>query len=154
MLSRQPNDRGFSLVELLIVMAVITVLLAVAIPHFHDVFLNAKETAVMREMHTIHQAQVQYSAQFGKYAASLSELGPPLNGASGPAAANLIPGHLASGGKDGYVFTMTSTSGGFSVHANPETFGQTGRRTFYLDESGVIHQNWSRDPATDGSPEL
>lgn len=67
---------------------------------------NAAETVVIREVQTIHQAQIQYLSQFGKYASTLLELGPPANGAAGPAAANLIPAILASGDKDGYVFTM------------------------------------------------
>ena len=146
--------RGFSLVELLIVIAIITILLAVAIPHLMSTRSGASETVVIREIQTIHQAQIQYSSQFGKFASSLVELGPPATGSAGPSAANLIPASLASGDKDGYVFTIASTPGGFMVHANPQVFGKTGRRTFYLDENGVVHQNWGQEPATANSPEI
>jgi len=146
--------RGFSLVELLIVVAIIVILLAVAVPNLLTARSNAAETVVIREIQTIHQAQIQYLSQFGKYASTLVELGPPANGAAGPAAANLIPRRLASGDKDGYLFTMIPTATGFAVNANPRVFGSTGRRTFYSDENGVVHQNWSREPARADSPEI
>jgi prepilin-type N-terminal cleavage/methylation domain-containing protein len=146
--------RGFSLVELLIVVAIIVILLAVAVPNLMTARSNAAETVVIREIQTIHQAQIQYLSQFGKYASTLVELGPPANRAPGPTAANLIPASLASGDKDGYVFTIISTTAGFAVNANPKVFGTTGRRTFYSDENGVVHQNWSREPATADSPEI
>ena len=63
--------------------------------------LNAVETVVMREMQTIQQAQTQYQSQFGDFASTLVELGPPATGNMGPAAAKLIPASLASGEKDG-----------------------------------------------------
>jgi len=141
-------------VELLIVVAIITILLAVALPHILMTRSNAAETVVIREIQTIQQAQIQYWSQFGKYASTLVELGPPASGAAGPAAANLIPASLASGEKDGYVFTLISTAGGFAVNANPKVFGSTGRRTFYSDENGVLHQNWSQEPATANSPDI
>jgi len=68
---------GFSLVELLVAMAIIAIILAVSVPIMSRVRLNAVETMVVREMHTIGQAQTQYQAQFGKYAAALAELAPP-----------------------------------------------------------------------------
>ena len=100
------------------------------------------------------QAQIQYLSQFGKFASTLIELGPPASGAAGPTAANIIPASLASGEKDGYVLTIIPTTAGFAVNANPKVFGNTGRRTFYSDENGVVHQNWGRDPATASSPEI
>lgn len=146
--------RGFSLVELLIVVAIILLLLTVAVPNLMSARSNAAETVVIREVQTIHQAQIQYSSQFGTYATALVELGPPTSGASGPSAANLIPASLASGDKDGYRFTMVGAAAGFAVHANPKVFGNTGRRTFYVDENGVVHQHWGPEPATAESPEI
>jgi type IV pilus assembly protein PilA len=135
------------------VIAVVMVILAVAIPNIHRFRLNSAETIVIREVQTIAQAQTQYLSQFGRYAATLAELGPAHGVADSPAAAGLIPGKLASGEKDGYLFTLTSTAGGYVVNAVPKNFGSTGRRTFYLDQNGVVHHNWGPQPATDASPE-
>jgi type IV pilus assembly protein PilA len=125
-----------------------------AIPNLLQTRVGAAETVVIREIQTIHQAQIQYQSQFGKYASTLVELGPPAGGAAGPAAANLIPASLASGEKDGYVFTIIATTAGFEIHANPRIFGSSGRRTFYLDENGAVRQNWGQEPATASSPEI
>src|SRR5689334_5679764 len=126
--TRQKSTRGFTLIEILIVVAIIMMLLGAAIPSLINAQRNAVETVVMREVHTIHQAQTQYQSQFGEYAASLADLGPPLNGVLGPTGASLIPRSLASGERDGYVFIMSRSPGGFSVNANPKVFGKNGRR--------------------------
>jgi hypothetical protein len=68
--------------------------------------------------------------------------------------ANLIPGSLASGEKDGYRFVMTATPGGYTLVATPEVFGKTGRRTFFLDQDGIVHQNWGPELASADSPEF
>jgi len=54
----------------------------------------------------------------------------------------------------GYLFAMNSTPAGFAVNANPKVFGNSGRRTFYLDQDGIVHQNWGSDPASAESPEF
>ena len=152
--SRNRTLKGFSLVELLVVIAVILIILAVGIPNINRFRMNSAETIVIREVQTIAQAQTQYQSQFGRYASSLAELGPAHGAADSPAAAGLIPGKLASGEKDGYLFTLTSSAGGYVVNAVPKSFGSTGRRTFYLDQNGVVHENWGSQPATDASPEV
>jgi type IV pilus assembly protein PilA len=146
--------RGFSLIELLIVIAIILIILAIAVPKLGSARMNASETVVIREIQTIHQAETQYMSQFGKYATTLAELGPPASGGPGPQAADLIPNSLASGEKDGYVFTLTATPSGYTVNANPKVYNSTGRRTFYSDQGMQIHQNWSQEPANATSPEL
>ena len=151
--SRNRTLKGFSLVELLVVIAIILIIITAAIPVMARVRMNSAETIVIREVQTIAQAQTQYQSQFGRYASTLAELGPTHGAADTPAAAGLIPGKLASGEKDGYLFALTSTSGGYVVNAVPKTFGTTGRRTFYLDQNGVVHENWGPQPATDASPE-
>jgi type II secretory pathway pseudopilin PulG len=142
------------LIEMMIVIAIICLLLAVAIPNAINAHHNTVETVVMREMQTINQAQTQYQSQFGDFAATLAELGPPMSGTTGPAGAKLIPASLASGEKDGYLFTMSRTTAGFSVNASPKVFGKNGRRTFYLDQDAIIHYNWGPEPATVSNPEI
>ena len=67
--------------------------------------------------------QVQYQSQYGRYATSLAELGPPQSGQPGPAAADLIGSDLSEGEKQGYKFTVTGTPGGYVINANPVTYG-------------------------------
>jgi hypothetical protein len=136
------------------VIAIILLLLAVAIPERDRTHMNAAETVVMREIQTIYQAQTQYESQFGEYASTLVQLGPPAAGISGPAAAKLIPASLASGEKDGYLFLMNRVPSGFIINANPKVFGRNGHRSFYLDQDGIIHQNWGPEPASVNSAEV
>lgn len=146
--------RGFTLIELMIVIAIIVVLVSIAAPQFSKYLMNAKETAAMGAIRTIHIAQTQYSSQFGRYATSLVELGPPASGQAGPAAAELIAGDLAQGVKGGFKFVLEQTPTGYSVTATPVTYNGDGRRSFYSDQTMVLRQNWGPDPATAASPQL
>jgi hypothetical protein len=116
--------------------------------------ISSREEAALYAIRTIHATQVQYYSQYGRYAASLKELGPPASGVTGPAASGLIDGELASGTKDGYKYTMTVTASGYAIHADPEEYGKSGSRTFYSDQTMVIRQNHGPEPATADSPEL
>jgi len=151
---RHCAERGFSLIELLIVIAIILIIIAIAVPKMNQVRQNAQEMAAVTEIQTVVKAELQYYSQFGQFATSLAQLGPPTNGGQGPQAADLIPGSLASGSTGGYNFVLTQTPAGYSVTAVPKAFGSTGRRTFYSDQSGVIRQNWSQESATAQSPEF
>jgi prepilin-type N-terminal cleavage/methylation domain-containing protein len=151
---RSRYQRGFSLIELLIVVAIVLILAAVAVPKLNQNRMLSQETAAIRQVGTLHQAQTQYYAQFGKFATTLAELGPPAGGNAGPNASDLIPGDLALGKKTGYVFQMQGSPAGYTINANPEVFNSTGRRTFFSDQTLVIRQNWGPEPATVTSPEL
>jgi len=153
--SRRRRSRGFSLMELLIVIAIILVIATIAVPQYNKVQMNAREMAVIQEIGAIHKGQTQYYAQFGRFAENLAQLGPSPNAqADGPAAANLLPAELAKGEKNGYRYTLQLTKEGYQINANPLAYGNTGRRTFYSDQTMIIHQNWGQEPATAQSPEL
>jgi prepilin-type N-terminal cleavage/methylation domain-containing protein len=148
------RQRGFSLIELLIVIAIILVIVTIAVPNYQKYQMAARETSVINELGTIYGAEVNYYSTFGKYAANLSELGPPTGGAEGPQGAGLISKTLAEGSHSGYKYTLTGNGTSFAVSAVPDVFGSSGRRTFFMDQTKVIRQNWTAEPATTNSPEL
>jgi type IV pilus assembly protein PilA len=151
---KNSRRRGFTLIELLIVVAIILTIAAIAVPKVEKMLMNAREMAAIEQIKTIQAAETQYYSQFGQFATKLEELGPPTGGAAGAAAADLIPGDLAKGIKTGYQFILVGGPNGFTVNANPVTLGSTGRRTFFSDQSLVIHENWGAEPATVNSPEI
>lgn len=116
---------------------------------------RSMETGAIRWIKTLHEAQAVYRTQFGRYADTLAELGPPEAGRSPSAlAADLIPSSLASGDKDGYIFTLAANGDAYSIHAWPKIFSKTGRRSFYSDQTMLIRANSRPDLATARSPEL
>ena len=89
--------KGFSLIELLIVIAIILIIVTVALPKLNKARMYAQETAALKAIQTLNTAQVQYNSQFGRFAQSLTELGPPASGTDNASAANLISGDMAAG---------------------------------------------------------
>ena len=93
------------------------------------------EMSAVAAIRTIHTAQSQYYSQFGRYASSLVELGPP---------ANLIGSDLANGKRYGYVFGLTATQSGYFVSASPESYNNSGGRSFDSDQSIEVHERLAR----------
>jgi type IV pilus assembly protein PilA len=153
-LTRARRRRGFSLIELLIVIAIILIIAAIAVPKLNNARMHSQEMAAIRQISTIHQAQTQYYSQFGKFAESLAQLGPAEGANAGPAAADLIPGDLALGDKTGYRFAVTPSPEGYTVTAVPVAFNSSGRRTFFSDQTLVIRQEWSAEVANAQSEEI
>ena len=145
---------GFSLIEIMIVVTIILVIATIAIPRIDAERTMANELAAVRMTQTIHTAQAQYYAQFGRYAPSLTALGPPSNGASNDSAAALLPASLASGKHSGYLFAVAGGGNGYSISAVPVEYPKSGRRTFFSDETGVLRQHWGAEPADAQSSEV
>lgn len=117
--------------------------------------MHAQEASAIAEIRTINQAEAEYQAQFNKYATALSQLGPPAPGSQeGPEAAGLIPSRVAAGSDGRYNFAIKQTTDGYAVTAVPKAYGVTGRRSFYSDQTAIIRQNWSQEPATAQSSEI
>jgi hypothetical protein len=115
----------------------------------------AQEIGAIQQVRTLLSAQTMYYSQFGRYATKLEELGPPAKGSSpSGAAADLIPADLAGGVRNGYRFTLAGSATAFTIHADPLKYPETGRRSFFSDESLVIRQNRGAAPATAASPEV
>ncbi len=143
------RTHGFSLVELLIVVAIILIIMAIAIPNFMRSRMAANESATVQNMRNICTANVVYSTTYGiGYSPSLGALGPAPGG--GPATssnAGLIDDVLATGVKSGYSLSYSAAApvGGqvpdYTLNGDPVNPGITGQRYFYTDQTGVIRYN-------------
>jgi type IV pilus assembly protein PilA len=142
------RNSGFSLIELLIVIAIILIILAVALPKLTSARRYAQEMAATKAITTIHTAETQYYSQFGQYATSLAQLGPPASGAAGPNGADLIDRDLASGEKGGFKFVLQQTPTGYAVAVAPIVFNTSGTHTYFSDQSMAIHVHSGQEPAT------
>ena len=142
-----PN--GFTLMELLIVIAIILILMLMAIPTIGVMKKNANETSAINSLRAITQAEIQYDSTYpaNGFACSLTALGgDPASGPPTPAAAQLLQPDLASGFKSGYIFTISNCSkvtingtdrvSGYTLMAVPQAVGKTGNRSFCTDQFG------------------
>jgi prepilin-type N-terminal cleavage/methylation domain-containing protein len=143
------KQKGFSLIELLIVVAIILIIAAIAIPNLLRARMAANESSAVGSARTIGTTEVQYSTTYGTgFAPTLAALGGPASCVAAAANACLIDPVLTLGTKSGYTFkalpnggagTTVSPFTGFEVSVNPLTVGTTGQRSFCADQTGVIH---------------
>jgi prepilin-type N-terminal cleavage/methylation domain-containing protein len=139
------KQKGFSLIELLIVVAIILIIAAIAIPNLLRARIAANEASAASSMRTLNTACITYNSTYSSYPLTLSSLGPSNGATPSSTTADLLDQVLAPTGggnvstKSGYVFTYTGTQYTYSVTAAPASLNQTGVRYFYTDQSGVIH---------------
>jgi len=141
------TEKGFSLIELLIVIAVIGIIAAIAVPNLLQSRMAGNEASAISTVRNVVSAQATYmtSVGSGKYA--------PLTTLNG---SGMVDSVVASGTKDGYSFAVSLGAGNsaFSVTARPANFQYTGVRSFYSNESGVIRYTTADAAATSASSPL
>lgn len=113
--------------------------------------VESHENEAIQSLRTLASALQDYRQDYGKLPESLTALGPAPPGGVSPEAASMVGADLASGKKDGYTFRYSqsapsgnltqdeaSQGAGFQLAATPDQYGKTGRRSFYLDSTGVL----------------
>ncbi len=148
------KQKGFSLIELLIVVAIILIIAAIAIPNLLRARMAANESSAVASIRTVNTAEVTYNSTYPTvgFATALSNLGGPIAAACTPSTgtACLIDGVLANNGnpansgKSGYSFVTgagtvnNSVNTGYVIVATPVKANQTGIRAFCAEEDAVV----------------
>lgn len=124
------NERGFSLIELLIVVAVIGIIAAIAVPNLVQSKKAANEASAIASVRNLVTAEITYASTVGS--GQFGDLGQLV-------AEKFIDDVLGGGNKDGYNFTVTGggSTSAFTVNADPID-ANSGTRHFFSDETGVI----------------
>ena len=153
------KQEGFSLIELLIVVAIILIIAAIAIPNLLRSRMAANEASAVGSLRTVNTAEVSYATTYPAqgFATALGRLG----GAApcGPATSTtacLIDEVTAK--KSGYTFTAVGTGAlpmvAYTATAVPTIVGSSGQRAFFSDQSGVLRYDVTGAGATAASPAL
>jgi prepilin-type N-terminal cleavage/methylation domain-containing protein len=151
---RSRTQKGFSLIELLIVVAIILIIAAIAIPNLLRAKMAANEASAVASLRTINTCIVAYSNTYGTDPSNLSSLGPATTPSS--TSADLVDSLLGKDPaiKSGYSIAYTAVGGApitqFSMVASPST-ASTGQRKFFTDQSGVIRQTTDNSTPTASS---
>jgi type IV pilus assembly protein PilA len=146
------KQKGFSLIELLIVVAIILVIAAIAIPNLLRSKMAANEASAVYSLRVINTAQVSYFSAYGLGYGALINLSTPAAGCAVATSlsACLIDNNLGVGSKSGYNFTSVASGGAgttaspysvFNSTAVPQAPGQSGQNSYCSDGSGVIRHD-------------
>jgi type IV pilus assembly protein PilA len=154
------SEQGFSLIELLLVVAVILIIAGIAIPNYLRSKMRANEAAAVANMRTITTAEVSYTTTYGiGFSLDLISLADNPSGIVDQSHASLIDEVLAHGQKNGYSYTYTVVNQDslghvtdYAVTADPLVPNTTGTRHFYADQSGTIRSNDSTTASSSDSP--
>ena len=137
------GNRGFTLIELMIVVAIIAIVLAIAIPSLRGARKSSNEAAAIGNLKAIAGVMEQFRTRFGGYPSTWAPIRSAgfLAGFNGPVKP-VYEGAANVAGKQGYSFLLSSIGGiPWRVFAVANKLGETGDRNFYTDIRGVITYN-------------
>lgn len=157
MRSMRATQRGFSLIELLIVVAIILIMAAIAIPNYLRSRMLANEASATESLRAINTSAITYNSLYQSvgFAPSLGALGGTEPCTPSPATACLLDSVLSAGTKAGYAFVYTgdgqTPSAAYAVTATPTNPGVSGQRMFCTDTTSVIRFTQSGSGCTASS---
>ena len=153
------KGEGFSLIELLIVVAIILIIAAIAIPNFMRARIASNEASAVSSCRTINSAEINYNSYYQQgFSSTLAQLGPPTSGQANINQADMLDDVLASGVKSGYTFVYTPSNfsggryDGYQVNGNPTVPQRSGSRYFFSDPSGIIRVAYGAEAGVSDSP--
>ena len=140
------KNKGFSLIELMIVVLVIGIIAAIAVPNLTKSKMAAHESSAISAVRTLVTAQITFAVKSGSgdFAADLVSL----------QGANLIDSVLGSGTAEAYSFSLSGSGVQYTIDARPLVYGASGIRSFFTDESGAIRYTTADAAATASDPGL
>ena len=153
------KQKGFSLIELLIVVAIILIIAAIAIPNLMRARMSANESSAAGSIRTINTAEVSYFSTYPTVGyTALGSLGMGSSSPCTPSSTqgcfvdSVLAGNGGGSGKDGYSFTTpTATTSTYTSLADPIALNSTGTRSFCSDQSGVIYYKSGATGCTPGT---
>ncbi len=151
------HQRGFSLIELLIVVAIILIIAAIAVPSYLRSRMAANESAAVASLRTINTAQISYNSAYPTvgFAGTLTALGGTSCSPPNSTSACLIDTQLAGGLKSGYNFSLTNVTGTpnatYNIIGSPVLPNNSGIRYFCSFQDGVVRFSMSAMGTCDAS---
>ncbi len=145
---------GFTLLEMLIVVSMILIIAAIAIPSLVESKIRANEASAVASIHAINVAEESYQAAYGGYSDSLANLGGAEPCTKSASTACLLDQSLAGGVKSGYHFVVAGgnpangANTSYAVGAAPVAFDRTGKRWFCSTEKNVIRADLNAGGST------
>ena len=140
------GNKGFSLIELMIVVLVIGIIAALSMPNLSKSKMAAHESSAISGMRTLVTAQITYATRSGS-----GDFAPDLATLQG---ANLIDSVMGSGTAEAYSYSIFGSGVQYTIDARPLVYGSSGIRSFFTDESGAIRYTTADAAATASDPGL